>query len=64
MVELAIWPMACGLLASLVYEVTVCCMTNRQCPLQSEIPRHSAGEPYDVDQPVVKYNCSCVDCGF
>ena len=25
---------------------------------------HSAGEPYDVDQLVVKYYCSCVNCGF
>ena len=24
---------------------------------------HSAGEPYDVDQLVVKYYCSCVNCG-
>ena len=26
--------------------------------------RLSAGEPYDVDQLVVKYYCSCVNCGF
>ena len=25
---------------------------------------HCAGEPYDVDQLVVKYYCSCVNCGF
>ena len=26
--------------------------------------RHSAGEPYDVDQLVVKYYCSCINYGF
>ena len=25
---------------------------------------HNAGEPCDVDQLVVKYYCSCVNCGF
>ena len=25
---------------------------------------HCAGEPYDVDQPVVKQHCICVNCGL